>query len=168
MPNTFELIASSTVGAGGASSIDFSSIPQTYTDLCLVVSARSLVGSVGDSTDIKLNNSSANWTRRSLYGSGSAASSFASSDNDLGAMPGNTATANTFSTEQYYIPNYTGSNFKSISAESIRENNTTAVDMLMVAALWSQTAAVTQVTVSAVSANLAQYSTAYLYGVKNA
>jgi hypothetical protein len=165
MANTYVKIASNTVGVLGAASIDFTSIPSTYTDLLLVVSARSLVVSVGDSTDIKFNNSSANFTRRTLYGSGSAASSFANSDNDLGAMPGSTATANTFSTEQYYIPNYTGSTFKSISVESIRENNTTAVDMLMVAGLWSQTSAINQITISAASANLAQYSTATLYGI---
>jgi hypothetical protein len=35
MANTFELIASSTVGSGGAANIDFTSIPATYTDLCL-------------------------------------------------------------------------------------------------------------------------------------
>ena len=41
MPNTFTLIASSTVGAGGASSIDFTSIPSTYTDLVIKASLRS-------------------------------------------------------------------------------------------------------------------------------
>ena len=30
MANTFELISSVTVGAGGAASIDFTSIPSTY------------------------------------------------------------------------------------------------------------------------------------------
>ena len=35
MANTYVLISSSTVGSGGAASIDFSSIPATYTDLVL-------------------------------------------------------------------------------------------------------------------------------------
>ena len=38
--NTLVKIQTVTVGSGGASSIDFTSIPQTYTDLCLVYSAR--------------------------------------------------------------------------------------------------------------------------------
>ena len=44
MANTYELIASSTVGAGGASSIDFNSIPNTYTDLLVKLSGRSSTG----------------------------------------------------------------------------------------------------------------------------
>ena len=38
---TYTLISTVTVGAGGAASIDFNSIPGTYTDLLLVVSVRS-------------------------------------------------------------------------------------------------------------------------------
>jgi len=40
MPLTYQKIATVTVGAGGASNITFSSIPQTYTDIKVVVSAR--------------------------------------------------------------------------------------------------------------------------------
>ena len=40
MANTYELISSVTVGAGGTTSVSFASIPQTYTDLKLVGSAR--------------------------------------------------------------------------------------------------------------------------------
>ena len=40
MANTFEQITTVTVGSGGASSIDFTSIPQTYTDLVIKTSAR--------------------------------------------------------------------------------------------------------------------------------
>ena len=40
MATTFTKIASVTVGSGGASSIDFTSIPSTYTDLCVKLSTR--------------------------------------------------------------------------------------------------------------------------------
>jgi hypothetical protein len=40
MANTFELITSSTVGSGGAASITFTAIPQTYTDLKILYSTR--------------------------------------------------------------------------------------------------------------------------------
>jgi hypothetical protein len=40
MANTFTLIASSTVGSGGAASIDFTSISSTYTDLVVKLSLR--------------------------------------------------------------------------------------------------------------------------------
>jgi hypothetical protein len=40
MANTYEIISSVTVGAGGAAYIEFTNIPQTYTDLNLVFSGR--------------------------------------------------------------------------------------------------------------------------------
>ena len=60
MANTYTLISSVTVGSGGASSIDFTSIPATYTDLCLVWSGRSAGSDVDtkitfNSEDLKLN-----------------------------------------------------------------------------------------------------------------
>lgn len=44
MMATYIKIGSVEVGAGGASSIDFSSIPATYTDLVLKMSARVSTG----------------------------------------------------------------------------------------------------------------------------
>ena len=35
---TYTLIASNTVGSGGTASIEFNSIPQTYTDLLIKIS----------------------------------------------------------------------------------------------------------------------------------
>jgi len=40
MATTYTLISSVTVGSGGAATMTFSSIPQTYTDLLVRVSAR--------------------------------------------------------------------------------------------------------------------------------
>ena len=42
MANTMKALQTVTVGAGGAATVTFSSIPQTYTDLILVVSKYSL------------------------------------------------------------------------------------------------------------------------------
>jgi hypothetical protein len=168
MPNTFQLIASSTVGSGGAASIDFTSIPSTYTDLCLKVSARfsSTSGDVG----IKLNTSTASFSRRVLRGNGSAASSTSGSDNFIGGAVISTQTANTFSNMEIYIPNYAGSTNKSISADSVQENNATEAFAFMVASLRSNTDAINGITLYDFSSgtNFVQYSTAYLYGVKNA
>ena len=78
MANTFELIASSTVGAGGASSIDFTSIPATFTDLVVKLSGRSTYsgGGVADYAVIGFNGVTTNQTMKYLYGTGSAAGSF--------------------------------------------------------------------------------------------
>jgi hypothetical protein len=167
MPNTFELIASSTVGSGGASSIDFTSIPSTYTDLCLKYSIRAASGAVGY-VKLTLNGSTSSFTTRSIESDGSTAYSF-SDTNIAGTFAASTYTANTFSNNDLYIPNYAGSTNKSYSTDSVTENNATQAFATLTAGLWSNTAAINAITLTLSSAaNLAQYSTAYLYGVKNA
>ena len=172
MPNTFELIASSTVGAGGTSAIDFTSIPSTYTDLCVVYSLRSdRAGQSITDTLMQFNgDTGSNYSSRRLYGSGTAAAS----DNFgtlayVGYAPASTATANTFGNSQVYIPNYAGSTTKSYSCDATQENNTTAAYQFLIAGLWNNTAAINRVRIfDANGTNYVQYSTAYLYGVKNA
>jgi hypothetical protein len=168
MPNTFELIASVAVGSGGAANIEFTSIPSTYTDLVLNLTGRFSSGS-GFSV-IELNGSAANFSNRILEGNGSSASSFVSGNtNYAGALDGSGDTANTFSSAQYYIPNYAGSTNKSISFEAVNETNGTTAYIDLGALLWSQTAAINAIRLKThTGANYAQYSTAYLYGVKNA
>jgi hypothetical protein len=64
-----------------------------------------------------------------------------------------------------YIPNYASSNYKSFSIDSVTENNGTVAYQIMHAGVWSNTAAITSLTITAAGGNLAQYSTATLYGV---
>ena len=163
MPNTFTLIASSTVGAGGAATIDFSSIPSTYTDLQLLVSVREET-SANAVVSITFNGSSANRSTRYLQGNGSAASSGNTSGLQIiSAQP--TDTANTFGSATIYIPNYAGSTNKSLSSDSVSENNATAAFSRLSAELWSNTAAINQITLATITGDIAQYSTAYLYGI---
>jgi hypothetical protein len=168
MPNTFELIASSTVGAGGAASIEFTSIPNTFTDLIVKVSARTAAAFASDEFYVQFNGSTSSLTYRSLIGtpeSGTATSNTSSS----GYLNGNTATASTFGNAEIYIPNYAGSTNKSVSVDSVNENNASTTRPTLNATLWSNTAAITSLKIiSATSSTIQQYSTAYLYGVKNA
>ena len=64
-----ELIQAVTVGAGGAAFIDFTSIPQTYTDLKIVVSGRTdrVRSNDGSYMTLNFNGSSANRTDKYLY-----------------------------------------------------------------------------------------------------
>jgi hypothetical protein len=178
MPNTFELIASSTLGSAQAS-IDFSSIPSTYTDLCLVASLR--VSSTGEVNppiqrlELIINNTTTGglYNARLLYGNGSSAGSVSGSAQNrnlyAGAATASGATASTFSNVSFYIPNYAGSTNKSISIDSVTENNATGADASFTANLWTSTAAINQLTLKPYDgSNFVQYSTAYLYGVKNA
>jgi hypothetical protein len=168
MANTYELIASSTVGSGGSASIVFSSIPSTYTDLVLKLSIRS-EGTSTNAVLLQLNGSSPNGSIKAIEGNGSAASSWTDTSSYAGNIPPSTYTASTFSNNEVYIPNYAGSTNKSSSVDSVTENNATAALADLQANLWSNTAAVTSITLNRNGTNnFAQYSTAYLYGVKNA
>ena len=170
MANTYTLIASSTVGSGGAANIDFTSIPSTYTDLAIFLSARSNIAQTINGVFLKFNNTSqsTNWTRRQLEGGDGSVGSSNSTTAIAGYANGNSATANTFSNHFIYIPNYASSNYKSVSIDTVVEGNAANgyyVDLI--AELWSNTAAINQVTLVSDSVNFMQYTTAYLYGISN-
>ena len=168
MANTFELIASSTVGSGGASSIDFTSIPSTYTDLSFLFSIRSSAGGTSYTGSIRLNSSSSSYSQKYLFGNGASIvnGTGSTSSSYTGEYPGETSL---FTNTQVYIPNYAGSTNKSFSVDGVMERNNTTAYAILSAGLWSSTAAITGVSIIPDGAtSFAQYSTAYLYGVKNA
>jgi hypothetical protein len=171
MPNTFELIASSTVGSGGAASIDFSSIPSTFTDLVVKCSIRDTTGGVGAYLYLRFNNDSGtNYSTRTIEGNGASAASYANTAQNkmlLWNTNGGGATASTFGNAELYVPNYLSSNQKSVSFDTVAETNATTQYMDLVAGIWTGTAAINRITLLP-DAGFAQYSTAYLYGVKNA
>ena len=161
-----ELIERIEVGTGGASSITFSSIPQTFTDLVLVLSGRTNRSTVYSDILIKLNSSTANFTHRQLYGTGSSTASWTASAGYLGAISANTSTANTHGSMSIYIPNYAGATAKSISADSVSENNATAAQAAIGAILWNSTTAITSVELYPdASASFQEFSSASLYGI---
>lgn len=167
MANTYYLIGSATAGSGGTASFDFTGIPNTYTDLCIKVSGRGTVSSTGDNSFIRFNNSSTGYSYRFLYGQGSGtAGSSSGSDYPSFLMPAGTATANTFGNAEVYISDYASSNYKPYSVDTVMENNTTLSYLEFWAHLWRNTSAITSVKLTC-GANFAQYSTAYLYGIKN-
>jgi hypothetical protein len=161
-------ISTVTVGSGGAGTIDFTNIPQIYTDLVLKASVR------GDSTGaaftaIRLlpNNTSSNGSTKWLRGNGSAASS----DSDTtgiysGEADTAAATASTFANIEWYIPNYGSSNNKSFSVDSVHENNATTAYAHLVAGLWSNTSPISSLILDLASGSFVQYSTATLYGIR--
>lgn len=167
MPTTYEAIATVTVGSGGAASMAFTSIPGTYTDLLIKYSSRNGAAAVQNMA-ITLNSSTSSFTYRSLYGGGSVApGSGSGSTNLVGLAQASNYTANTFDNGEIYIPNYAGSTNKSISADSVTETNASESYQQFFATLWSNTAAITSVSLAPTSGSFVQYSTATLYGIKN-
>jgi hypothetical protein len=164
MATTFVKIQTVTVGSGGSATIDFNSIPATYTDLKIVICARSTNADIDDHLFVKPNSSASNMTQRWLRGSGSAASS---STSVRFAIPGATSTASVFGNTELYFPNYTSANFKSFSGETVQETNGTEAYQYLCAFLWSDTSAITSIILDLSNGNFAQHSTATLYGIKS-
>jgi hypothetical protein len=166
------LIQTITVGSGGAASIDFTSIPATYTDLCLKFSLRASFNNGGYvSQFIKFNSSTSGYSDRLLYGTGSATGSGASTLAYIEWAAYSTdsaATASTFGSGEIYIPNAFGSNYKSLSSDSVSENNATLALAALTAGLWSNVAAINSISIYHTVGNIAQYSSASLYGIRGA
>lgn len=173
MATTFTKIADYTVGSGGVDTISFTSIPSTYTDLVLYLSIRSTRSLDEDGFSIFFNSSSSNFTFRRLGGDGSAPYSNNAGNNTIGQITAATTTANTFTNMSIYIPNYAGSTNKSVSIDNVTEANVTKAYAQLQATLWSNTSAISSISfesdsLGSLGSKLAQYSTATLYGVKNA
>jgi len=160
------LVSTVTVGSGGAATIDFTSIPQTGTDLLVVISSRNDIGATAYYCRFNSDSgSNYNWIR--LLGDGSTASSSAGPSTQFILQANNANdTANTFNNSSIYITNYAGSTSKSVSIDTVKENNATAANQMIQAGNWSGTAAITTITLLPNSGNFAQYSTASLYTIQ--
>lgn len=169
MANTYTPIATVIVGSGGASSIDFTSIPATYTDLVVKLSIREETTNAW-TFNLRVNNDSSSiYSYRNVQGSGSAVSSAGGSSGSLTDLIGeaSNATASTFGNCEIYFPNYAGSTNKSYSADSVGENNATLAYARLSAHLWASTSTINRLYFYLSSGNFAQHSTATLYGIKN-
>ena len=165
MTATYELISTVTVSTATAANIEFTSIPGTYDDLVVKVSAKS---STNTATGImRLNGSSSNLSGRILYGDGASAASITVTNGSIISLTGENAfTANTFSNAEIYIPNYRSNTNKSASSDAVSENNATTAYAGINAYLWSDTSVVTSITLLPASGSFIQHSSASLYGIK--
>jgi hypothetical protein len=166
-------IASQSVGAGGASSVTFSSIPSTFTHLQIRVSARTGAGYESDGCNIRFNNDSTNsYVVHFLQGdSVNASSSNATAQQSLyiaGRLPGSTVTASVFGSVVADILDYTNTS-KNKTVRSISgfdTNNTSAVvRVAMMSGLWVNTSAISQIEILANNGGFVQYSRFDLYGI---
>lgn len=165
---TMTLISTVTVGAGGASSISWTGIPQSGTDLLILCSLRDTNGGVGINNLVRFNSDSAsNYTNRYLAGNGTSTPSGSiapASAIYASKYTGGGDTASTFGNAVIYIPNYTSSIAKSVSSDGVEENFGADSFQWINAGLWSGTAAITSVTFAPTS-GFAQYSMASLYTI---
>jgi hypothetical protein len=146
--------------------ITFNSIPQTFTDLFLVTSLRDTSGTNGwTNALIKPNNLGTNLSNRVLFGWGGGSNTGNFFDTFIyHEAVGGASTANTFANNSVYITNYTLSVAKAISVDTSTENNGNALSAI-VGGMWNSTSAITSLVIEGQSGNLAQYSSATLYGI---
>jgi len=176
MAANYVLLRTLVVPPAGASSITFDNIPQTgYTDLKVVCSTRDTNATANNGAlFVQFGNGTidtgANYTNRWLQGTGSGANSqLQASKTSLyfggyGGMDTAGNTANTYSNVEIYIPNFTSSNQKSVSCDSVGEQNGTTAYANLEAGLWTGTGAITIIKITATTA-YTQYSTFSLYGL---
>lgn len=157
-------ISSTTLGSSAAS-VTFSSIPQTYTDLVVRMSVRTDFAMVAPSVSVTFNGAGT-FSRTYIFGNGSTASSGRATGGAAFYAPsdGANATANTFSSAEIYLPNYTGSAQKPILMISSVENNATDSLIWCEAELFNGTYAINTITIS--NTNIVAGSTFHLYGIK--
>jgi hypothetical protein len=171
MANTFIKISTVTVGSGGAATIDFTSIPQTYTDLKIVISSRDAYAGPSDGIKMFFNSSTTSYSYAYAQGTGSATGAGLGSGDAWGqGNTGNaaTSTASVFGNIEIYIANYTSANSKSFLSDGIIENNAAVGSLLLYANLWSNSAAITSIQLTPYQpVNFVQYTTATLYGIKS-
>ena len=174
LEKNMEAIQTVTVGSGGASSIGFTNIPQTYDDLLIVLSSRfnAAVNGSSQALFMKINTVLTNRTWRRLEAfDGNNRNTDNNNTGLVGLIQGNSTTTNAFSNIQVYFPNYKGSTNKSFSVDGVTVNNaSTGSDIFLVAGLWSQTSAITEIELynGSTTDTLRQYSSATLYGITRA
>ena len=165
MPATYEPIATTTLSSA-ASTITFSSIPATYTDLKWVLVAK---GTGSGNLLLRFNSdTAANYSSTWLEGSGTAASS--------GRGTSNTSIIVTFggtgvNTNWHYyegdVFSYAGSTNKTCLLGNYEDQNGSG-SILKQVGLWRNTAAITTLTLSMQANNFDIGTTATLYGILKA
>ena len=166
----YDCIAFSTVGAGGASFFDFTSIPATYTHLQLRLMTKSSFAGTPSALFIQFNNNTgANYAQHGLYGDGASPFSYAvtSATATGGGYTAASAVSNTFGVAIADILDYKDTNkYKTMRLMSGADFNGSG-QIRMVSGLWQNTAAITSIKVyDANGGNLSQYSSGALYGIK--
>lgn len=165
LPSTLTPIATNTLTAAAAS-VTFSNLPQTYTDLVLVVNPLS---AIADNVALQFNgDTGTNYSTSILWGNGSAAGSTRQSNTANPYMSYYASTNTTQSNVIIQIMNYTNSTTNKTSLS--RANNVaTGCGTDAITMLWRNTAAITSIVVKQVGGNnFSTGSTFNLYGVKAA
>lgn len=174
-PPSYDSIATVTVGSGGSSSVTFSSIPSTYTDLQIRAIARNTGTGTDTFTALRFNGtggSTFQYATHYLIGTGSAVVSGANAPSvtDIFSMvtwgSGSSMNSNVFSAGIIDILDYasTSKNKTVRTLTGVDGNGIGQVDLT--SGFWNNTNAVNQIELLPQSGSFGQYSKFALYGIK--
>lgn len=164
MPSTYEKIATNTVSGTSTTTVTFSSIPSTYTDLVMVVRG----GCDNGSLRMQFNSDTGtNYSVTVMAGTGSAANSTRQSNQNAILIAGIYAAATATSNSITQIQNY--SNTTTYKTALSRNNEATGETNASVG-MWRNTAAISTVSITAINGTGTWFngSTINLYGIKSA
>jgi len=173
MPDTStEVVIASQTLSSTASSITFSSIPATYTDLRIVFTGLLTTAGTGDTLAMRFNSDAgANYSRTFIQGDGSAAISSRATAQEYGLIAGQIANFNP-SFAGVDIFSYAGTTFKTFLSQSADVGTSGGSgqygDVTSFVNLWRSTAAITSVQIApryGSSGTFAIGTTATLYGI---
>jgi hypothetical protein len=172
-PGDFHSIATATVGAGGANTITFSSIPQTYTHLQIRGIASFDFASDpggGGGAPMRFNgDSGSNYTRHQLYGDGIGASAYGQASTTIAIMerfPYRLTNNSIYGAAICDILDYANTNkYKTIRNLGGYDLNGSG-EMNINSAVWMSTSAITSIVIGDATNPLKQYSQFALYGIK--
>jgi hypothetical protein len=171
MALTYTLISSNVLSAS-AVSVTFSSIPATYTDLVVKISARK--DTSNPTVFVRFNGvTTSSYKYQDLQATGSVLSGATSTAAQFSLTGGNnmsTDVSETFSNAELYIPNYIETQRKSFLSSTAREGITLLSadnNLGVISGEFSETAAISSILLTTLSANFVSGSSFYLYGIKN-
>jgi hypothetical protein len=162
MPTTYEPIATTTLGSATAT-VTFNSIAGTYTDLVLIINGFDVDGN-GYLTMRFNSDSGSNYSRTTLSGNGSTATSIRNSNSTV-LYPTIGPSSTNIGGDIIQIQNY--SNSTTNKTVLFRGSQTGAATIAQVG-LWRSTNAITSISISAASGNIGSGSMFTLYGIKAA
>ena len=171
LSSNFDSIQTVTVGAGGQTSISFTSIPSIYKHLQIRSMFRSGTSGSEDSVILRLNgDSGSNYSWHFLFGNGSSASASGSSSQSFiypYAVPASSFLGNSFGVQVTDILDYS-STIKNKTTRTLAgyDDNSTGGRIALTSGAWYTTSAVTSISITTGGSSLAQYSSFALYGIK--
>lgn len=168
--NSYESIATVTVGSGGSSSITFSSIPSTYQHLQVRFMARSTSATASDIVVFRFNGTGSTTSIHTLTGDGSSAYATATTSysyGGAGSIAANSSTASAFGAGVFDLLDYADVNkYKTTRTLTGYDANGSGLIRLS-SSLIQTTSAISSITFTTDNAaNFAEYSSFALYGIK--